>query len=126
MCIFSLKHPESSSGQAPGAVLYYGEWCRSPAGKKEVYFFFPSSEKRGEADVPERKNVQESNRGSQGIGTIHWGGEKPAVRPTSLGGRLAGAKFVLDKDDLATWHIAFVKLANGEHAVSIVPQVALL
>ena len=35
------------------------KWCHSRAGKKEVYFFFPSSEKRGEADVLERKNVQE-------------------------------------------------------------------
>ncbi len=55
--------------------------------RKEVYFFFSSSEKRGKADVLERKNVQEPNRGPQGIGTIHWGGEKPAVRPASLGGR---------------------------------------
>ncbi len=35
----------------------------------------------------ERKNVQEPNRDPQGIGTIHWVREKPAVRPASLGGR---------------------------------------
>ena len=40
-------------------VPRYGEWYVSRAGKKEVYFFFRSSEKRGEADVLEGKHVQE-------------------------------------------------------------------
>ncbi|MFZ2513315.1 MAG: hypothetical protein WAW63_02560 [Candidatus Saccharimonadales bacterium] len=65
-------------------VPRYGEWYVSHAGKKEVYFFFPSSEKRGEANVLEGKHVQEPT--------------KPAVRPASLGGRLAGAKFVSERD----------------------------
>jgi len=40
-------------------VPRYGEWYVSRAGKKEVYFFFPSSEKRGEANALEGKHVQE-------------------------------------------------------------------